>query len=149
MTILESIWNSIKNFLSNLTHAVHDYASIANNIVNALKTLEQSQVGQFIETTLETLIPASTGLVNAFKLELPNIFKILELVTDETSKTSEQIVADGVAALQALKVSNPKLYALKTAGLATFTSEFFTNNNGEQATFGQLLALGQSVHANA
>jgi hypothetical protein len=145
-TWLGRIFATIASWFSSASGAVHDLTVLADNLANAIKNLEASTVGTFIETTVEMLIPASTGLINAFKLWLPVIVTDLNWAVAEEGKTPEQILADAIAYLNKIKVTNPNAYAGQLNTLNALIQKWFSDNQGLGLTIQAALTAAQVVH---
>lgn len=112
---------SIGTFFSNLLqkviglfHKAEDVAEdvfhVSDNFVNAFKKLESSEIGQFLESGIESLFPQYAGLVNAIKLWLTSASAKLANVEGEVH-TDEAKIQAFLDYLSALKVNSPTLYA--------------------------------------
>ena len=120
--------------------------TIADNVVNEIKVLEASQVGQFLETTIETIVPASTGLVNGLKLAIPVMANIITAGENELHKTDQQKITDFLTLISKIKTSNPTLYAGILTALNAGVQQFFATNMGVQITPQQSIAAAPVVH---
>lgn len=145
-TWLSKAWTTIKTFFDKASNQVHDLTVIADNLANALKNAEASNIGQFLETTVEMIIPSSTGLINAFKLWLPVVVAKLNWAVAEEGKAPQQVVADAVSYLQGLKTSDPDLYAAQLNTLNALIQKWFSDNQGAGLNIQQALATTQVVH---
>lgn len=144
MSIFSRFWDWIKS----LSPAGQAIISTADKLVNELKVLEASDAGQFLEGTIEAVVPASTGLVNAFKLWLPVVVTDLNWVVVEEGKTDAQKIADAVAYLKQLKISNPDAYAGQLNTLNALIQKWMSDNQGEGITMPQALAISQINHSS-
>lgn len=119
----------------------------ADKFVNAIKALEESQVGQFIETTLESLFPASSGLVSAGQLWLAKISTLITNTESELAKSDEDKIKDLVNYLSKLKGADPVLYAGLLNTLSAAYQQFLSSNTGVTAlTIPMSLAAAQPAH---
>lgn len=143
-SFLSGLWEKVKTFFHSASTEVHSIISIADNIVNAIKSVEQSQVGQLIETGLEAFIPASTGLINAFKLWLPKIVIDLNWAVAEEGKTDTQKVADAVAYLASIKGTDA--YAAQLNTINALIQKWLSDNQGVGMTIQQALTVSQVNH---
>ncbi len=134
---LSNLLAKIGSWFSTATTETHDFAVIADNLANTVKTVEASTVGQVFETTLEMIIPASTGLVNAFKLYWPKLITTLNLAVAETGKSDTQIVVDGAGALNKMKGIDPNAYATTVTGIAANIKQWLMDNTGSGGTIQQ------------
>lgn len=125
---------------------VDEIVNDANIFVNEFKILEASDVGQFVEVGLETLIPASTGLIEAAKLWLPRVSVLLTNIQSEESKTDEQKVQDLLAYANTLKVNDNVLYAGLMNTLNVAYQQFRANNQGVVLPVSQSLAIAPVSH---
>lgn len=143
-SFLASLWEKVKTFFHGASIAVHSIVDIADKIANAIKTVEASQVGQLLETGLEAFIPASTGLINAFKLWLPKIVTDLNWAVAEEDKTDTQKVADAVAYLASIKGTD--VYAAQLNTLNALIQKWLSDNQGAGITIQQALTVSQIIH---
>lgn len=143
-TTLAKLWDKVKSLFSSASSEVHTIVSIADKIANEIKTLEASQVGQFLEVTLEALIPASTGLVNAFKLWLPVIVTDLNWAVAEEGKTNTQKISDALTYLASIKGTD--VYASQLNTLNALIQKWMSDNQGAGVTIQQALTMAQVVH---
>lgn len=125
---------------------VDEIVNDANIFVNEFKILEASDVGQFVEVGLETLIPASTGLIEAAKLWLPRVSVLLTNIQSEESKTDEQKVQDLLAYANTLKANDNVLYAGLMNTLNVAYQQFRANNQGVVLPVSQSLAIAPVSH---
>lgn len=145
-TWLGNLIAKVAAWFSTASNDLHDFTVIADNLVNAIKKIEASTVGQFLETTVEILIPASTGLVNAFKLWLPVVVIDLNWALQEEGKTNEQKITDAAAYLIKLKVINPDAYATQANALNALIQKWLGDNSGIGTTIQQALVSAPIVH---
>jgi hypothetical protein len=141
---LSSLWEKVKTFFHGASTEVHSIVDIADKIVNAIKSVEQSQVGQLIESGLEAFIPASTGLINGFKLWLPKIVTDLNWAVNEEGKTDTQKVADAVAYLASIKGTDA--YAAQLNTINALIQKWLSDNQGSGMTIQQALTVSQVNH---
>lgn len=136
----------ILNIFHKAEPIVDEIVGQADKVVNVIKTLESSQVGQFLIDGVETIIPSSTGLINAFNLWFPKIAGIITTAQVETGKTDAQKVQDLITYLQGLKTNDPVLYAGALNTINTAVQQFLSTNQGVILTIPQSLAIGQVAH---
>jgi hypothetical protein len=141
---LSNLWEKVKTFFHGASTQVHSIVDIADKIANAIKLAEASQVGQLLETGLEAFIPASTGLVNAFKLWLPKIVTDLNWAVAENGKTDAQKVQDAVAYLASIKGTDA--YAAQLNTLNALIQKWLSDNQGAGMTIQQALTVSQVNH---
>jgi hypothetical protein len=144
MNFLETLWNKVKSLFSGADTLVHTIVTTADNLANAIKNLEASQVGQFLEVGLEALIPASTGLINAFKLWLPVVVIDLNWAVKEDGKTDAEKVADAVAYLESIKGTDA--YAAQLNTLNALIQKWLSDNQQGGLTIQQALTISQVNH---
>lgn len=125
---------------------VDEITNIADKFINELKVLEESQAGQFIESTIETIVPASTGLINGIKLWLPEIAGIITAGKVEEGKSDEQKLKDLVNYLSGLKTADPVLYAGALNTLNAAVQQYLATNQGVILPVPQSLAIAPVVH---
>lgn len=125
---------------------IDQFALWADNLINKVKILEASDVGQFIEKEIEDFIPASTGLIDAFKLWLPKVAGIITAGKVEADKTDAQKLTDLVTYLGTLKIADPVLYAGILNTLNASVQQFYSTNGGVVLPVSQSLAIAQVVH---
>lgn len=145
-TWIGNLLAKIAAFFAGATNAAHDFAVVADNLANAIKTAEASTLGQLFETGLEMLIPASTGLVDAFKLYWPKLLVTLNLAVQETGKTDEQIIIDGAAALAKMKGIDPNAFAVVMTGISAHVKQWFMDNTGSGGTIQQSILTQVIAH---
>ena len=143
---IQKALHAIGAFLGFIKKEAIDIAHVADNIINGVKSFEASAAGQFLEVTLETLVPASTGLINAIKLWLPKAFVISGWVKDEAGKNDVQILEDGAAWLLNLKETDIDAYAKELHGMAAYLTKMISDNVGAGLTMAQALTLPQIIH---
>lgn len=143
-TWLGKLFSTIASWFSKAGPVVHSITIIADNVANAVKNAEASQLGQLFEVGLEMAIPASTGLVNAFKLELNVIVTDLNWAVAEEGKTGNQIVQDGLTYLASIKGTDN--YAVQLHAFAAKVQKWFSDNLGAGLTIEQALLTPQIVH---
>ncbi|MGZ3750787.1 MAG: hypothetical protein ACXVB0_14690 [Mucilaginibacter sp.] len=143
---LADLWNKVKTFFSGASSEVHTIITIADNVANEIKKLEATDVGQFLEVTIETIIPSSTGLVNAFKLWLPKIVTDLNWAVQEEGKTDAQKISDAVTYLTNLKASNPDAYASQLNSINALIQKWLSDNQGAGLNIQQALTISQVNH---
>lgn len=120
--------------------------SIAETALNALKTFDSSVAGQTIESIIEGVIPASTGLINAFHLQLPVWLVELNWIKNETGKTLTEQWEDVQSYLNS--ISDPDVKASQYNTLKALFLKFFGSNTGEPVTIQQALTLAQPTHSD-
>lgn len=125
---------------------VHDIVVIADNVGNKLKASEASPTGllHLFEVALPMVIPASTGLINAFQFELNKIVTDLNWAKAESGKTGDQIVQDGLTYLKSLKGTDD--YAIQMHAFAAKTQKWFSDNLQAGLTIQQALTTPSIVH---
>lgn len=143
---LKTMIVAIVTFFHAVKDEVHQYSDVAEAIVQRLITLQDSPVVQFLENDLIKLLPQSVQyLVNGLKLELPVIFKQLGWVKDESGKTDEQILADGLAFLQSKQGTD--FYNTHVTSLRTHLIKYLNDNQGTGLTSGQASVLSAAKNA--
>lgn len=151
---------NVENFLSNLFKEIWNWITvaekalaptitIAENLLNALKKFDDSVIGQTVEGIIEQYIPASTGLINAFKLQLPVWLIDLKWVENEAGKTLEQQWQDALNYLNTIQ--DPKVKATQLSALKALFLHFFGTNtgtliNGKELTIQQMIVLAPPSH---
>lgn len=146
-TWLGRILQSVANwFTKEAKPAVHDIVVIADNIGNALKKSEASPTGllHLFEVALPMVIPASTGLVNAFQFALNKIVIDLNWAKAETDKTGDQIIQDGLKYLASIKGTDD--YVIQMHAFAAKTQKWLSDNLQAGLTIQQALMTPQIVH---
>ena len=143
---LSHLWDKVKSFFSGASGTVHEIVTIADKIANEIKVLDESQVGQFLTVTIETIIPSTTGLINAFQLWLPKIVTDLNWAVQEDGKTDAQKVTDAVNYLSKLKASNPDAYASQLNSINALIQKWLSDNQGAGLNIQQALTISQVNH---
>ena len=143
-TFLKDLWDKVKSLFHSASPLVHTIVTIADNAVNAIKTAEASQAGQLLESGLEAIIPASTGLINAFKLWLPVIVTNLNWAVKEDGKTDAEKIADALAYLESIKGTDA--YAAQLNTLNALIQKWLSDNQQAGLTIQQALTVSQVNH---
>ena len=143
-TFVSNLFSKILNWIKGAEAKLKPVLDIAENILNALKTFDASALGQTVEGLIETVIPASTGLINAFKLQLPVWLIKLNWITNEDNKTFDQQWTDALAYLDTLKGGSE--YAVQLNSLKALFTEFFAGNGKDVVNIQQALTLAQAHH---
>lgn len=138
-------WHQFITWLEGEEEKLKPIITIAENVLNAIKSFEASPEGQALEAVIESVIPASTGLINAFKLQLPVWLVQLKWIEDEDSKTLDEQWADAQAYLAT--IVDPQVYAVQLAALKSLFSTFFANNAGVSLNIQQGIVLSQPTHS--
>lgn len=120
--------------------------NIAENVLNGLKTFEASTLGQLVESVIEAEIPASTGLINAFNLQLPVWLIELNWIKSETGKSLTEQWEDAQSYLNS--ITDPNVKASQYNTLKALFSNFFAQNEGIETTIQQMLTLAQPTHSS-
>lgn len=146
---LSGLFKKIVFWITAAEHALGPVITIAETLLNALKSFDQSVVGQTVEGLIEQYIPASTGLINAFKLQLPVWLIDLGWIKNEASKTLEEQWADALVYINGIQ--DPKVKATQLAALKALFLHFFGTNsgtvvNGQPLTIQQMIVLSQPTH---
>lgn len=110
MSLISKIWDAIKSFFSG--SEIQAIGSKANDLVNALKKVDESTVGQFVETTVATIYPPASGILDAIHIALKQAVIDLGLVSkDMAGKSNGEVLLGAVATLNDLKAADPTLYS--------------------------------------
>lgn len=150
--IFEQIADIFNRLIKWITQAEKNLApviDIAESLLNGLKAFDGSIVGQTVEGIIEQYIPASTGLINAFKLQLPVWLIDLGWIKHEAGKTVDQQWQEALDYLAT--ISDPKTRAVQLAGLKALFLHFFGSNagvtvNGKELTIQQMIVLSPPTH---
>lgn len=115
MTTTQKTWigqliADIVNIFHKAETVVDDIFKMADDFVNQAKTLESSQIGQFLESGIESLFPASTAIINAVKIWFPQAAAKLAGVQGTVASTEGKVQAF-IDHITSLKESDPTLYA--------------------------------------
>lgn len=148
-SILSSVFHKILSWIGIAEKELITVIPIAENLLNGLKTFDESVIGQTVEGLIEQFIPASTGLINAFKLQLPVWLIDLGWIKNEASKTLQEQWQDALNYLNT--ISDPKVRATQLAALKALFLHFFGTNtgvtiNGKELTIQQTLILSPPTH---
>lgn len=127
-TFLSILFKKIAAWLKGAEKVLAPSIQIAENLLNALKKFEASPLGQTVNVLIETLIPASTGLINAFQLQLPVWLIDLGWIKNEAGKTLDQQWQDAQAYLNS--IIDPNVKATQLAALKALFTNFFVQNSG-------------------
>lgn len=146
---LSNLFKKIFTWIAAAEHALGPDITIAETLLNALKSFDGSVLGQTVEAVIEQYIPASTGLINAFKLQLPVWLIDLGWIKNEVGKTLEEQWADALVYINGIQ--DPKVKATQLAALKALFLHFFGTNsgtvvNGQPLTIQQMITLSQPTH---
>ena len=149
ITWLSKILAKVASYFGNASNEIHDVAVISTNVVNAIKNAEQSNIGQLVETGLEMVIPASSGLINAFKLWLPVVLKDLNWVVGETNLNLtlpdlQNYLSAAASYLSTIKGTD--VYAAQLNSLNALVQKWFSDQRGLGLTMPQALLTPQAVY---
>lgn len=145
---IDKEFTQLKTFIIGEEKVISPYLSIAENIVNGIKSFEGSEIGKISIGALESFIPASTGLINAFNEQLPVWIVGLNWAVNETGKTPDAQLQDAVTYLKS--ITDPDIYAAQLNTLKALISKFFTGNDGVvPLSIQQALTLAQPSHSAA
>src|ERR1700748_2130521 len=136
--ILTWISDEIKkltNWITGAEKTLSPVIDIAENVLNGIKNFEASAPGQLLESVVEAYIPASTGLINAFNMQLPVWLVELNWIKNETSKSLTEQWEDALSYLNSISDQNVKASQYNT--LKALFSKFFADNQGVPATIQQ------------
>lgn len=153
MNIIKDIVGLFHRILAWLTRAEKQLApviTIAEDLLNGLKKFDASVPGQTIEAIVEQYIPASTGLINAFKLQLPVWLIDLGWIKNEAGKSLQEQWQDALNYLNGIidpKVKATQLAALKALFLHFFGANTGVNVDGKEFTIQQAIVLSQPTHS--
>lgn len=142
---LSKAWKSVTAWITKAEVTLQPAIVIAENVLNAIKAFDGSVVGQTVESIIEAEIPAATGLINAFKLQLPVWLIELNWISAESSKSLEDQWGDALAYLATIKDAD--VYASQLNTLKALFTKFFGNNEQLPVTIQQALTLAQPTHA--
>lgn len=126
-TFLSDLFQKIVSWLKGAEKALSPVISIAENLLNALKKFDESVVGQTVEGLIEQYIPASTGLINAFKLQLPIWLQQLNWIETESSKSIEEQWQDALKYINS--ISDADVKATQLNSLKALFIKFFGANS--------------------
>lgn len=144
LTDISGLFQKVVAWIKGAEEKLKPVLTIAENVLNALKAFDASAAGQTVESLIEAAIPASTGLINAFKLQLPVWLIKLNWITSEDGKTLDQQWADAQAYLNTLKGGSE--YAVQLNSLKALFTEFFGSNGTDVVNIQQALVLAQPSH---
>jgi hypothetical protein len=152
MSVLTDIANFFKKLVGWIEKAeekLKPVLDVAENLLNQLKNFEASPAGQTVEALIEAWVPASTGLINAVKLQLPVWLKDLGWVKDEVGKSLDQQWQDALSYLNGIADHNVK--ATQLNALKSLLTHFIATNTGvtvneKEFTIQQAMVLAQPSH---
>lgn len=150
ITDLAALFKRIGIWLKGAEKALAPAITIAEGLLNALKSFDNSIVGQTVEGLIEQYIPASTGLINAFKIQLPIWLIDLKWIENEATKTLEEQWQDALDYINT--IVDPKVKATQLASLKALFLHFFGTNtgtliNGKELTIQQMIVLSPPTHS--
>ncbi len=137
---IQKALHAIGTFLGLIKKEAVTVLDVSNKVVNALKTIDGSPIGQIIETAAGFIAPE---LVSAFKLWLPVAFKSLNWATTEVSKTDEQIFEDALKYVVSLQGDYK---AVQLNSLQALIATWLANNTGVELPIQQALTVAQVAH---
>lgn len=140
ITSISSLFHKVLTWIKGAEDKLHPAIKIAEDLVNALK----SPQAETVEAIIETIVPASTGLINAVKLLLPSILEKLKWVDTEVTKDLNSQWDDAIKYLESLKGTDE--YAVQLNSLKALLTKFFAQNAGQDLTIQQALVLSQPTH---
>lgn len=143
-TSLSQLFHKVIDWIKGAEEKLHPVIVIAENVLNALKSFNDSTIGKTVIAIVEAEIPASTGLINAFQLQLPIWLVELKWIDGESTKTLEEQWQDAQAYL---KTVSPDVYASQYNTLKALFIKFFADNGGAVVTIQQSLVLAQPTHS--
>lgn len=153
MSVIQSVENffstELKKFVAWIEgkeNALKPILKIAETVLNGLKSFDGSVVGQTIETAIESWIPASKALVDAFQLQLPVWLIKLKWIEDESTKTLAEQWADAKAYIDS--IDDPDVKAAQLNTLKALFTKFFASDGFAAVTIQQTLALAQPTHSD-
>ncbi len=146
LTWISKAIHDVLNWIKGAEAKLSKPLSIAEDLLNGLKSFDESATGQLVETIIEATIPASTGLIDAFKLQLPLWLKELNLIKGEFDKSLTEQWEDVLTYLNSIQ--DPDVKAAQYNTLKALFSKFVAVNTGNPATIQQMLTLGQPTHSD-
>lgn len=163
---LSNLWAKFKGVETQVENAIPtieaEVANVTNQIVNGLKTLQSSQLVQFCEQSVITIIegvnpalkPFFDGLTGFLQTAVVYASNAAADLTSESAKPLDQQAQDGLAAIQQLATTNKSAFVTKIAGIAGQISDFALSNNAVESGVtspgvGAMIAVQQAVHANS
>lgn len=149
LTQISDLFTRLIKWITGAEEKLAPVIDIAENVLNGLKSFDSSIVGQTVEGIIEEFVPASIGLINAFKLQLPVWIIELNWIRDENGKTLEQQWQDALNYLAS--ITDPKTKAVQLAGLKALFLHFFGSNmgvtvNNKELTIQQMIVLSPPTH---
>ncbi len=141
--ISEAIHN-VLNWIKGAEQTLAPALTIAENLLNLLKDFQDSAAGQTIELIIEAAIPASTGIIEAFKIQLPFWLKELNLIKGEADKSLTEQWQDVLTYINSIQ--DPDVKASQYNTLKALFTKFIANNTGQTTTIQQALVLAQPTH---
>lgn len=149
ITDLANLFKKILGWIEKAEKALGPVIPIAEGLLNGLKSFDSSVVGQTVEGIIEQFVPASTGLINAFKIQLPIWLIDLKWIQNEGNKTLEEQWQDAMTYLNG--IVDPKIRATQLASLKALFMHFFGTNtgaliDGKELTIQQMMVLSPPTH---
>lgn len=142
---LSNEFQTIVAFIAHKEQQLAPAITIAENLLNGIKSFEGGIIGKGIELVLETYIPASTGLINAFKLQLPIWLIELNWLKSESDKSLTEQWEDALSYLNS--ISNDQVKASQYNTLKALFIHFFGTNSAEGLiNIQQALVIAQPSH---
>lgn len=142
---LSNLFASILTWISGKEKELAPAITIADNVLNAIKTFESGAIGQTIEGVIEAEIPASTGLINAFKLQLPIWLIELNWIKSEAGKNLTDQWNDAMTYLNS--ITDDKVRASQYNTLKALFIHFFGSNSSDGLiNIQQALTLAQPTY---
>lgn len=141
---LVNIFKKLIEWITGAEKALKPVITIAENVLNGIKNFDGSVEGASIESLIEQLIPASTGLIDAFKIQLPVWLTQLNWIKDEANKTLDEQWADAQAYLNSIIDKDVK--ATQLAALKALFTKFFGSDGEHVVNIQQAITLSQVTH---
>lgn len=110
ITFLKGLLQKAIDLFHKVENVEKEVFTEADAFVDKVKTLEKSEVVQFLETGIETAFPATTPIINTIRMWLTSTSAKLANVQDTVVKDEDKVSAF-LDHLNTLKVSDPVLYA--------------------------------------
>ena len=148
-TVVGKLIAAVVSIFHKVEPIVDEITDWSNDLVNGIKKFDgdHPELVNEVETLIETVVPASTGLINAAKLAFPKAANIIVFAKDEEGKTDQQKYQDLMNYLKGLQTSDPVLYAGALNTINAWFQQFFATNDGTIVLpVSQSLAIAPIVH---
>lgn len=151
--IFTRLWAWITGEAAQIPTIESNIVKFADSAVNWLKSPNVQFALSTLTSIAESIDPALTPLIAGIENYIPKIISLITGISNEAGKSVEQQIQDGLAELEKVKGIDGTIYAGLLATIQSALSNYVLSNNAVATGIvsppaGQLIAVGQAVHAN-